>query len=165
MEKAKSPCWHKLPYIFKSWHFKRRNVHIMIKTLRIEYGTKAPSTLRYHIHARIETSTTWGGFYCSLSKKLINFLLNNRMMSCSCLDIKVLEVTEQWRTGSKLEMVAPNHIKQKPVGCNASPLIKKFEKHTNLKCCRCRWWGGWRGGGLWHIKSANPHAHLSFLTQ
>ena len=45
--------------------------------------------LRYHKHARIETSTTWGGFYCSLSKKLINLLLNNRMMSCSHFDIKV----------------------------------------------------------------------------
>ena len=105
----------------------------MIKMLQIEYGMKAPSTLRYHKHARIETSTTRGGFYCSLSKKLINLLLNNRMMSCSCLDIKVPEVTEQGRMGSKLKMVAPNHIKHKPVGCNASPLIKKFEKHTNLK--------------------------------
>ena len=124
--------------MFKSWHLKRRNVHKMIKMLQIENGLKAPSTLRYHKHARIETSTSGGGFYCSLSKKLINLLLNNRMMSCSHLDIKAPEVTEQGRMGSKLRMVAPNHIKHKPVGCNASPLIKKFEKHTNLKCCRCR---------------------------
>ena len=30
-------------------------------------------------------------------------------------------------------MVTLNHIKHKPVRCNASPLIKKFEKHTNLQ--------------------------------
>ena len=97
----------------------------MIKMLQVEYGLKAPSMLRYCKHARIETSTTWGGFYCSLSKKLINLLLNNRMMSCSCLDIKAPEVTEKGRMGSKLKMVTPNHIKHKPVGYNASPLIKK----------------------------------------
>ena len=129
--------------------------------LQIEYGSKAPSMLRYHKHARIETSTTWGGFYWSLRKKLINLLLNNGMMSCSCLDIKVQKVMEQWRMGSKLKMVTPNHIQHKPVGCNASPLIKKFEQHTNLKSCRCRWWGGWRGWGLWHIRSADPHAPFS----
>ena len=128
----------KLPYMYKSWHLKRRYVHITIKMLLVEYGSKASSTLRYHNHARIETSATGGGFYCSLSKKLINLLLNNRMMSCSCLDITVPKVTEQGRTGSKLKMVTPNHIQHKPVGCNASPLIKKFEKHTNLKSCRCR---------------------------
>ena len=54
----------------------------------------------------VEASTTWEGFYCSLSKKLINLLLNNRMMSCSCPDIKVLKVKEQGRKGSKLKMVA-----------------------------------------------------------
>ena len=65
---------------------------------------------------------------------------------------------------SKLKMVTLNHIQHKPVGCNASPLIQKFEKHTNLKSCTCRWWGGWRGWGLWHvwhIRSANPHAPFS----
>ena len=127
-----------LPYMFKSWHLKRRHVYITIKMLQVEYWSKVPSMLRYHKHTRIETSTTRGGFYCSLSKKLINLLLNNRMMSCCYLDIKVLEVTEQGRTGSKLKMVTPNHIKHKPVGWNASPLIKKLEKHTNLKSCRCR---------------------------
>ena len=120
----------KLPYIFKGWHLKRRHVHKTIKMLQMEYRMKAPDTLRYHKHARIETNTTGGGFYCPLSKKLINLLLNKRMMSCSHLDIKVPEVMEQGRIGSKLKMVAPNHIKHKPVGCNASPLIKKFEKHT-----------------------------------
>ena len=99
----------KLSYMFKSWHLKRRYVHITIKMLQVEYGTKAPSMLRYHKHTRIETSATGGGFYCSLSKKLINFLLNNRMMSCSHLDIKVPKVMEQGRTGSKLKMVTPNH--------------------------------------------------------
>ena len=127
-----------LTYMFKSWHLKRRYVHITIKMLQVEYWPKAPSMLRYHKHTRIETSTTGGGFYCSLSKKLINLLLNNRMMSCCHLDIKVLEVTEQGRMGYKLMMVTPNHIKHKPIGGNASPLIKKFEKHTKLKICRCR---------------------------
>ena len=47
-----------LPYSFKSWHLKRRNVHITIKTLKIEYGSKAPSTLRHHKYTRIEPSTT-----------------------------------------------------------------------------------------------------------
>ena len=105
----------------------------MIKMLQVEYVSKAPSKLSYQKHARIETSTTWGGFYCSINKKLINLPLNNRVMSCSHLDTKVLEVMEQGRMGSKLKMVTPNHIKHKPIGCNASPLIKKFEKHTNLK--------------------------------
>ena len=63
-----------------------------------------------------------------LSKKLINLLLNNRMMSCSHLDIKLPEVMEQGRMRPKLKMVTPNHIKHKLVWCNASPLIK------NLKC-------------------------------
>ena len=44
----------------------------------------------------------------------------------------MLEVTEQGRMGSKLKMVAPNHIKHKPVGCNASPLIKKCESIPTL---------------------------------
>ena len=91
----------------------------------------------------------------ALSKELINLLLNNRMMSCRHLDIKVPKVMEQGSMGSKLKMVALNHIKHKPVGCNASPLIKKFEKHTNLKWCRCRGWG-WRGGGPRHIRSTDP---------
>ena len=37
---------------------------------------------------------------------------------------------EQGKMGSKLKMVAPNHIKHKAIGCNASPLIKKCEKHV-----------------------------------
>ena len=128
----------------------------MIKMLQVQYGSKAPSMLRYQKHARIETSTTQRGFYCSLSKKVINLLLNNRMMSYCHPDIKAPEFMEHGRTGSKLKIVTPNHIKHKPVGCNASPLIKKFEKHTNLKSCRCRWWGGWRSSGLWLIRSADP---------
>ena len=128
----------KLPYMFKSWHLKRRHMHIMIKMPQVKYGLETPSMLRHHKHTRIETSTTRRGFNCSLSKKLINLPLNNRMISCWCLDIKSLEVTKQGRMGPKLKMVTLNHIKHKPIGCNASPLIKKFKKHTNLKCCRCR---------------------------
>ena len=133
----------------------------MIKMLQVKYGSKAPSMLRYYKHARIETSTTRRGFYCSLSKKLINLPLNDRMMSCHCLDIKAPEVMEQGRTGPKLKMVTLNYIKHKPVGCNASLLIKKFKKHTNLKSCICRWWGGWRSWGLWHIRSTDPPPCLS----
>ena len=122
----------------KSRHLKRSYIHITIKMLQVKYGSEVPSMLRNQKHARIETSTTRRGFNHSLSKKLINLLLNNRMMSCSCLDIKLPEVMDQGRTGPKLKMVTPNNIKHKPVGCNASLLIKKFEKHTNLKSCRCR---------------------------
>ena len=88
----------------------------MIETLQIKYGSEAHSTLRNHKHTRIETSTTRRGFNPSFSKKLINLLLNNGMMNCSHLDIKLLEVTEQGRTRSMLKMVTPNHIKHKPVG-------------------------------------------------
>ena len=35
--------------------------------------------------------------------------------------------------GPKLKMGTPSHIMHKPVRCNASPLIKKFEKQPNLK--------------------------------
>ena len=128
----------KLPYMFKSWHLKRKYMHIMIKMLQVKYGLEAPSMLRHHKHTRIEASTTRRGFSCSLSQKLINLPLNNRMMGCCHLDIKVSEVMEQGRMGPKWKMVTPNHIKHSPVGCNASALIKKFEKHTNLKSCRCR---------------------------
>ena len=117
----------KLLYMFKSWHLKGRYVHIMIKMLQVEYGLNATTMLRYHKHARIETSTTRRGFNCSLSKKLINLPLNNRMMSCYHLDIKVPEVTEHGRTGSKLKMVTLIHIQHKPEGCNASPLIKNLK--------------------------------------
>ena len=89
--------------------------------------------LRNYRHTRIETSTTRRGFNHPLSKNLINLLLNNRMMSCSHLDIKLLEVTEQGRTGPKLKMVTPNHIKHKPVGCNASPLIKNLKSIPTSK--------------------------------
>ena len=128
----------KLPYMSKNKN-RNRYMHIMIKMLQVKYGSEAPSTVWNHKHTRIETSTIIRGFNCSLSKNLINLLLNNGMMSCSHLDIKLPEVTEQGRMRPMLKMVTPNHIKHKPVGCNASPLIKKkFEKHTNLKGCRCR---------------------------
>ena len=128
----------KLPYLSKIRHLKRRYMHIMIKMLLVKYGSEAPSILRNHKHARIKTTTTQRRSNCSLSKKLINLLWNIGMMSCSHLDIKLSEVLEQGRMGPKLKMVTPNHIKHKPVGCNASPLVKKIEKHTNLKSCRCR---------------------------
>ena len=98
-------------------------MHITIKMLEVKYEAEATIILRNHKHARIESSTTRRRFNCSLSKQLICLLLNNGMMSCSCLDIELSEVMEQGRMGPKLKMVTPNHIKHKPVGCNASPLI------------------------------------------
>ena len=105
----------------------------MIKILQVKYGPEPTSTLRNHKNARIETSTTRRQFNCSLSKQLIHLLLNSGMMSYSCLDIELSEVKEQGRMGPKLKMVTPNHIKHKPVRCNASPLIKIFEKYINQK--------------------------------
>ena len=100
--------------------------HIMIKILQVKYGSEAPSMLKYHKHVRIETSTTRRGFNCSLSQKRINLPLNNRMMSCHHLDIKLPQVTQQGRMGPKLKMVTQNHTKHKPVGCNASSLIISY---------------------------------------
>ena len=130
----------------------------MIKMLQVKYGLEATSMLRNHKHTRIQTSTTRRWFKCSLSKQLIHFLLNNGMMSGSHLNIKLPEIMEQERMWPKLKMVTLNHIKGKPVRCNASPLIKKFEKHTNLKNYRWRWWGGC---GPWHIRSTDQHRPLS----
>ena len=48
------------------------------------------------------------------------------MMSCSCLDIELLEMTEQGRRKSKLKMVILHHIKDKPVESNVPPLIYKL---------------------------------------
>ena len=95
----------------KSRHLKRRYMHITIKMLQLKYGSQAPSTLRNHKHTRIETSTTRRWFNHSLSKRFINLLLNNGMISCSHPDIKLLEVTEQGRMRPKLKMVNLNHIK------------------------------------------------------
>ena len=59
----------------------------MIKMLVVKYGPETISMLRNHKHTRIETNTNIRWFNCSLSKQLIHLLLNNRMMSCSHLDI------------------------------------------------------------------------------
>ena len=106
-----------------SWHLKRRYMQIIIKMLQVKYWPEATSMLRNHKHTRVETSTYRRWFNCSLSKQVIHLLLNNGMMSHSCLDIELPEVTEQGRMVPKLKMVTPNHIKHKPVRCNASPLI------------------------------------------
>ena len=127
---------NKLPHMSDSWHLKRRYKHITIKMLQVKCGLEDTSTPRNHYHTGIETSTTRRWFNCSLNKQLIHLLLNNGMMSGSHLDIKLPEVRKQGRTGLKLKMLIPNHIKHKPVSSYASPLIKKFEKHINLKNCR-----------------------------
>ena len=83
--------------------------------------------LRNNKHTGIETSTTKRWFNSSLSKQLIHFLLNNGMISCSWLNVELLEIKEQGRMRPKLMMVTLNHIKHKPVGSNAPPLIQKWE--------------------------------------
>ena len=65
-------------------------------------------------------------------------------MSCSCLDIKVPEVTEQGRMGYKLKMVAQTILSTNLLDVMLLHWSKNLKKHTNLKHCRCRWWGGWR---------------------
>ena len=111
---------NKLLDMSDSWHLKRRYKHITIKMLQVKYGQQTTSMLRNHKHARIETSITrrWFNHY-------------NGMMRGSHLDIKPPEIMEQGRMGLKLKMVTPTHIKHKSLRCNASALIKKFEKHTN----------------------------------
>ena len=84
-----------------SWHLKRRNMHIMIKKLQVKYELEATSMLGNHKHARIETRTTRRWFNFSLSKQLIHLLLKNGMVSGSFLYIKLLEVAEQGRDGTK----------------------------------------------------------------
>ena len=44
-----------------------------IKMFQVEYGSKAPSMLRYHKHARIETSTTGGGSIALLARSSSTF--------------------------------------------------------------------------------------------
>ena len=95
---------------------KRRDMQIIIKPLTVKYGTETTSTLRNSKHTGIETSSTRRWFYCSLSKQLIHFLLDNGMVCCSCLIIELLEITEQGRTWPKLKMVILNHIMHKPDG-------------------------------------------------
>ena len=118
----------------------------MIKMLQVKYGQEVTSTLRNHKHARIETSTTRRWFNCSSTSFWITGWWVVVALTLNCQNLQNKGGWDQsWRWW------LPNHIKHKPVICNASPLIKKFEKHTNLKNCRCRWWGGW---GPWHIRSA-----------
>ena len=95
--------------------------------------------LRNHKHARIETNTSRGWFSHSFREQLIHFLLNG-IMGCSFLDIELPEVMEQGRTGPKLKMVTPNHVKHKPDRCNAIPysdILLLFQiQEYNFKCVR-----------------------------
>ena len=119
---------NKLPCMSDSWHPKRRYMHITIKKLQFNYVSEAIHMIRNHKQTGIETSTTKRWFNHSLSKQGIHLLLNNGMISHNHLDIELPEVMEKGRTGPKLKMVTPNHIKHKPVRCNASPLIKNFRR-------------------------------------
>ena len=93
----------------------------MMKQLKVKYGLKTPSMLK-NKHTGIENR--W--FYSSFSEHH-PLLLDNGMMSYSCLNIELLEIMEQGRTWTNLKMVIMNYIKQKPVGSNAPPLVKKWE--------------------------------------
>ena len=104
-----------------SRNLKRRYMQIMIKLLKVKYGPEATSMLRNHNMLEIETSTTRRWFNYSLRKQLIHLLLNNGMMSHSCLDIELWK--DQGRMIPKLKMVTLNHFKHKPIRSNASPLI------------------------------------------
>ena len=88
---------NKLPYMSDGRHLEIRFMQIMFKPLKVKYELEATSTLRNHNHDGIETSTIRRWFNCSLKKQLIHLLLNNGMMSCSCLDNELSEVTEQGR--------------------------------------------------------------------
>ena len=63
-----------------------RDVHIVIKQLKVKYGQESTSMLRNNKHTGKETSTTRNWFYSSLNKQLIYLLLDNGMMSFSCLN-------------------------------------------------------------------------------
>ena len=95
----------------------------MIKLLKVKHGQVIISTLRNNKHIGIEKSTSRRWFYSSLGKQLIYFLLDNGMMSCSCLNIELLKIMEQGKIRPKLKMLTLNHIKHKPVGRNALSLI------------------------------------------
>ena len=103
-------------------------MQIMIKLLKVKYGPEATSMLRNNKHTGIETNTMRRWFYHSLSKQLFHLLLNNGMMSSSCLHTELPEIMEQGRVSPKLQMVILQHIKYKPIGSNASPLIKIIGK-------------------------------------
>ena len=115
---------NKLPHMCNSRHLKRKYMQIMITLLKIKYWLEATSMLTNQKHAGIKTSTTRGWFNCSVKKQLIHLLLNNWMMSCSCLHTELLEVMEQGRMGPMLKMVTLNHIKHKPFRSNALMLCK-----------------------------------------
>ena len=66
----------------------------MIKLLKVKYGSETTSICRNSKHSGIETSNTRWWFYSSLGKQLIYVILDNGMMSCSCLNIELLEITE-----------------------------------------------------------------------
>ena len=103
----------------------------MIKLLKVKDRPETTSMLGNSKHTGIKTSTTRRWFYHSLSKQLIHFLLDNGMMSCSCLKFEALEIMDQGSMGTKLKMVTPNHIKHKHVGSNGPSLIQKMGKHTH----------------------------------
>ena len=121
----------KLPYMSKSRHL-LRCMYIMIKMLQVKNGSEAPSMLRNHKHTTIEASTTRRGFNHSRSKKLINLLLNNRMiwnkggqdlswrwwpwtiLSKNLLDVMLLDWSKIWKAyqPEKLQMEMMKKLKK-----------------------------------------------------
>ena len=78
---------------------------------------------RNHKNIGVKTKTTSQWFNLPLGYKLLHFLLDNRMMNQSNLNVKLVKIMEQWRLGPKVDIVAFNHIKHKHIGSNVSPLI------------------------------------------
>ena len=94
----------------------------------VKYGLDTTNMFRNNKHIGIETrNTRW--FYSSLSNQLNYFLLDNGMISCSCLNTELLEIMEQGMMRPLLKLVTLKHIKHKPIGSNAPPLISKLGKY------------------------------------
>ena len=84
---------------------KSRDVQI-IKLPKVKYGPET-SILNSNKPIGIETSSIRRLFYSSLSKQLIYFLLDNEMMSYSCLNIEPLDIMEQGRNKTLAEESDP----------------------------------------------------------
>ena len=104
-------------------------------------------------HTHIETSTTRKWFKCSLRKQLIHLHLNNWMMSCSCLQIKLPEVTEQGRCNLNWKWWPWTILITNLLEVMLIHWSKKIRKHTNLKNWGWGWWGGY---GLTHQECWPP---------
>ena len=86
---------NKLPYMSDCKHLKRRGVQMTWNHLRLSMGWQPPECLGTTNTLENKPAPQEDGFYPTLSKQLIHFLLINGMMSCICLNIELLEIMEQ----------------------------------------------------------------------